>query len=226
MDHEIFNTNFITKLPRPLHLVELLFDKNVPPIKRLVKNIGDLNEIIEIKQEKKNLYDDSDIITHTFFTYVNKKIPCFGLISFEYDSNIERSITPKNAWKFNIQYQTTKENITLQLQSILNPKKIETVDSKTGDFSILVIEKKDLIGAKRKMKRIIIDEFKMEGLQIFVNYSKINPINIQINDSEIQNALTFYSSRYKCRFIANNLLFSSSIQQDNKSYISNNKRFK
>ena len=67
-----------------------------------------------------------------------------------------------------------------------------------------MIEKKDLIGAKRKMKRIIIDEFKMEGLQIFVNYSKINPINIQINDSEIQNALAFCSSRYKYRFIANN----------------------
>ena len=107
-----------------------------------------------------------------------------------------------------------KENITLQLQSILNPKKIETVDSKTGDFSIFVIEKKDLIGAKRKTQRIIIDEFKIEGLQIFVNYSKINAINIQINDSEIQNALAFYSSRYKCRFIANNLLFGSLIQQD------------
>ena len=47
-----------------------------------------------------------------------------------------------------------------------------------------------------------------------MNYSKVDPINIQINDSEIQNALAFYSSRYKYRFIANNLLFSSSIQQD------------
>ena len=48
-DYEIFNTNFITKLPRPLHLVKLLIDKNVIPIKRLVKNIGDLNKIIEKK---------------------------------------------------------------------------------------------------------------------------------------------------------------------------------
>ena len=80
-------------------------------------------------------------------------------------------------------------------------------------MSILVIEKKDLISGKQKLQRIIIDELKIEGLQIFVNYSKINAINIQINDSEIQNALAFYSSRYKCRFIANNLLFSSSIQQ-------------
>ena len=63
------------------------------------------------------------------------------------------------------------------------------------------------------MQRRIIDEFKIEGLQNFVSYSKINPINIQINDSEIQNASAFYSSRYKYRFIANNLLFSSLIQQ-------------
>ena len=75
-------------------------------------------------------------------------------------------------------------------------------------------EKKNLIGSKRKMQRRITDEFKIEGLQNFVNYSKIDPINIQINDSEIQNALAFYSSRYKYRFIANNLLFRSSIQQD------------
>ena len=92
----------------------------------------------------------------------------------------------------------------LQLQSMLNPKKTETVDSKIKNFPILVIEKKDLIGANRKMQRRIIDKFKIEGLQNFVNYSKINPINIQINDSEIQNALAFYSSRYKYRFIADN----------------------
>ena len=64
------------------------------------------------------------------------------------------------------------------------------------------------------MQKRIIDKFKIEGLQNFVNYSKINPINIQINNSEIENALAFYSRRYRYRFIANNLLFSSSIQQD------------
>ena len=122
-DYEIFDTNFITKLPRPLHLAELLFDKNVIPIKRLVKNISDLNKIIGKEQEKLFLYNDSDIITLTFFTEVNKKIPCFSLIPLEYDSNNEILITPKSSLKFNMQYQTAKENITLQLQGILNPKK-------------------------------------------------------------------------------------------------------
>ena len=46
------------------------------------------------------------------------------------------------------------------------------------------------------MQKRIIDKFKIEGLQNFVNYSKINPINIQINNSEIQNALAFCLSRY------------------------------
>ena len=40
---------------------------------------------------------------------------------------------------------------------------------------------------------------------------KINPINIEISDSEIQTKLRFYSKRYEYRFIANSLLFSSAI---------------
>ena len=93
------------------------------------------------KEQKKNLYDDSDIITHTFFTEVNKKIPCYGMIYLEYE-NDERLITPQNALKFNIRYETRKENITLQLENILNPKKIETVDSKIKNVSILVTKEK------------------------------------------------------------------------------------
>ena len=58
----------------------------------------------------------------------------------------------------------------------------------------------------------IIDEFKIEGFQNFQQYLKMNPINIQINDPEIQNKLLFYANRCKYRFIANSLLFSSSIQ--------------
>ena len=64
------------------------------------------------------------------------------------------------------------------------------------------------------MQRKIIDEFKIEVLQNFNQYLKINPIAIQIVESEIQNKLLFYSKNYKYRFTANSLLFSSSIQKD------------
>ena len=45
------------------------------------------------------------------------------MISLEYDRNDERLITPQNALKLNIQYKTTKGNITLQLENVLNQKK-------------------------------------------------------------------------------------------------------
>ena len=62
----------------------------------------------------------------------------------------------------------------------------------------------------------IIDEIKIEGFQNFEQYMKINPINIQIIDPEIQTKLMFYSKKYKYIFIANSLLFSSSIKEDTK----------
>ena len=63
------------------------------------------------------------------------------MIYLEYE-NDERLITPQNALKFNIRYETREENITLQLENILNPKKIETVDSKIKNVSILVTKEK------------------------------------------------------------------------------------
>ena len=54
-----------------------------------------------------------------------------------------------------------------------------------------------------------VDEFEIEGFQNFQQYLKISPIDIQITDPEIQNKLLFYAKRYKHRFIADSLLFSS-----------------
>ena len=69
-----------------------------------------------------------------------------------------------------------------------------------------------------------VDEFKIEGFQNLQQYLKINPINIQINDLQIQNKLLFYVNKYKYRFIVNSLLFSSSIQEDtNATFIATNR---
>ena len=61
------------------------------------------------------------------------------------------------------------------------------------------------------MNKKIIDQVIIEGFYDFEQYMKINPINIEISDSELQTKLRFYSKRYKYRFIANSLLFSSAI---------------
>ena len=68
-----------------------------------------------------------------------------------------------------------------------------------------------------------VDEFKIEGFQNFRQYLKINPINIQIIDPQIQNTLLFYSNKYKYRFILNSLLSSSQVQKDtNAIFITTN----
>ena len=126
--------------------------------------------------------------------------------------------------KFKIKHYIKQKRITLQLENILNPKKIETVDSKIHDFSILTTKKQGTIGAKKKMQKRIIDEFRIEGLQNFNQYTNINPISIAITESEIQSKLSFYSKKYQYRFIVNNLLFSSSIQKDtNVIFIATNR---
>ena len=61
------------------------------------------------------------------------------------------------------------------------------------------------------------DEFKIEGLQNFEKYSKINPTSVRRIDPDLQTKLFFYSRKYKYRFIANRLLFSSSIKEDTKT---------
>ena len=117
--------------------------------------------------------------------------------------------------KFNILSNIQREFITLQLEDILNPKKIETVDSKITNFSIILIRR------QKRMK--FVDEFKIEGFQNFQQYFKNNPINIQIIDHQIQNKLLFYANKYKYRFIVNSLSFSSLIQKDaNAIFITTN----
>ena len=59
-------------------------------------------------------------------------------------------------------------------------------------------------------------KFKLKDFENFEQYMKINPIDIRITDPEIQTKLLYYSKRFKYKFIANSLLFSSSIKEDTK----------
>ena len=86
-DGRIFMKPYIRKIPKPLTDCEKLFDKDVLEIKQLVKDIGDLNNLIHKEQKNFILYDESDFIKETFFTELNKKIPSYGIISLHYDYN-------------------------------------------------------------------------------------------------------------------------------------------
>ena len=67
-------------------------------------------------------------------------------------------VNSKNRLKFNILRNIEEEFLTLQLEDILTPKKIETTDSKIINFSIL---------ATNKLNMRSIDEIKIEGFQNF-----------------------------------------------------------
>ena len=99
------------------------------------------------------------------------------MISLEYSKDNKSLINSKNQLKFNVFNNIQKEYLTPQLEDILTPKKIETVDSKITNFSIW---------ATKKLNNIkVVDESKIEGFQNFQQYLKIIPLNIQITDPEI-----------------------------------------
>ena len=127
-DNRIFMKPYIRKIPKPLTDCEKLFDKDVLEIKQLVKDIGDLNTLIHREQKNFVLYDDSNIISNTFFTELNKNIQSYGIISLQYDYNNEKAIKWKNKLRFKINHNIKKEFLTLQLEDILSPKKIGTED--------------------------------------------------------------------------------------------------
>ena len=86
------------------------------------------------------------------------------MISIQFNKNTQILINTKNMLKFNILYDVKRENITIHLENILKPEKIEKVDSKITNFLILSNKKQNTCNRKRKMQRKIIDEFKIEGL--------------------------------------------------------------
>ena len=60
-------------LPRTLKDAENLFDKNIIPIKNLVREIGNIKKIIHKEHKNFLLFDDSNLLTHTFLQKLIKK---------------------------------------------------------------------------------------------------------------------------------------------------------
>ena len=97
----------------------------------------------------------------------------------------------------------------MQLENLLEPKTIATEDSKMSNITILKVAELP--------KKMIVENIFIQGLQRFDQYKKLNPLNIEIIDTEIRNKISLYARsnyRYIFRFIANGLLFSSNLKKD------------
>ena len=63
------------------------------------------------------------------------------------------------------------------------------------------------------MSQEIIETIRVLGLQNYVNYKRMNAIEITLDSNDIIGKLSNYK-KFKCRFLIENLLFSSNLEND------------
>ena len=101
----ILNRPTYKLLPGTLQEAEEIFDKNVLPIKKLVKETGDTKKIVYKEQKIFFLHDDSNIIDHTLYAELNKRVQSYAVISVEFNKNRKELMTTNNLLKFNIKHK-------------------------------------------------------------------------------------------------------------------------
>ena len=148
-----------------LNEAKKVFSKNATPIRNLVEKIGDLSKLM-LEQKSCFLCDDSNIINHTFYTELNRKVQTYGLISaVPAGTSPAHMITYQKSLKFKVQNEEYKENIAIQLERIKKEESVKVKDDKVTNFSILATGEKKKVGNKRSMPHEIIDQVKIGGLQ-------------------------------------------------------------
>ena len=205
---ECFFFESLKDLPGDIDDCEKVFDKDVLEIKKLVNNIGLLKEITEYEQLNLGLHDDENIIDETFIQRLNKRIQIYGFISIPFVQNKKNHlVTLKNLLPFRIKNNIQKERLTFQLAYLEKEDKILTSDQKIHNLSIVCVEKRNMEFIKK--------EITIEALQSFEKFKKLNPVEIKITDPGIYNKLIVKeNTRVKYRFIPNNILISSSVQEE------------
>ena len=222
-DRNIFKKPFFKNIPTTLADAELLFDKDVLEIKELVKKTQKF--IIEDNYPDANrnlvLYDNENIVVPTFFTELRKNLSAYGIFSTRHKQKGNILIDSRNRIEFQFDKNIEKQTLSLQLEDLIEPKTIATTDSKMSNITILKVNEIP--------KKKIVETFIIQGIQKFEKFKQLNPLNVEVIDSEIRNKISLYARsnyRYTFRFIANSLLFSSNLVKDtNAIFIVTNSLF-
>ena len=222
-DRNIFKKPYFKNIPTTLADAELLFDKDVLEIKELVKKTQKF--IIEDNYPDANrnlvLYDNENIVVPTFFTELRKNLSAYGIFSTRHKQKGNILIDSRNRIEFQFDKNIEKQTLSLQLEDLLEPKTIATTDSKMSNITILKVNEIP--------KKKIVETFIIQGIQKFEKFKQLNPLNVEVIDSEIRNKISLYARsnyRYTFRFIANSLLFSSNLVKDtNAIFIVTNSLF-
>ena len=204
----IFFKDVIKNLPHGIDKCEKLFDEKVLEVKKLVESIGQPKHIPQFEQINVALYDESNMIEETYVQRINKKIQLYGIASIPFaETKKNHIVSLKNLLPFRINENNKKHKITFSLENLEGKTPIKTSDNKIYNLSIIAVEDK-------KMPKIQ-KEITIEALQSFDKYQRLNPIEIQITDSDIFKELTlFNNTKIKYRFVPNSILISSSVQEE------------
>ena len=124
-----------------------------------------------------------------------KKLQIYGLISTSaIGIKTAQLVRPSNSLKFWVVNNKILTKLILSLEGIKESGGIKTKDAKITNFYV-VLTKRKTTGLKRKMSYEIKDEFRIFGIQNVELFEKLNPINMQIRDSEINSKLAKYSNK-------------------------------
>ena len=81
-NYNVFYSTSLVDIPEPLTKCEELFDKNVLPIKKLVKNFDDLNNLTIRETKYCFLYDDSNLVSNTFLQNLIRKYRLMAIFRY------------------------------------------------------------------------------------------------------------------------------------------------
>ena len=201
------------KISAPSDLKEKLFGQG-EKIKKLSKEIQ--LKSLRLGYENFFLYDLENVITKTFITELNKTLSTYRLVSFSGETKTNNKlalISPSSKVKFNPKRDVYKNKVGFELGRVHTKTSFSTTSDNVLNFGILCTRKNKTAGEKRKMSQEIMKTIHVLGLQNFVNYKRINPIEASLDSSDIIERLGKYK-KFRYRFLIENILFSSNFEND------------
>ena len=121
---------------------------------------------------------------------------------------------PKNKLKFRVQEGMLRDSLSIQVESLrLEKAKFEKGSDSIRNFAILTLKRNNRVGQKRQMSYEIVNKFYVGRLKKLDQYTRLNPIDISIDNNEIISLLTRYK-KHQYRLIITSLLFSSSFTDE------------
>ena len=135
------------------------------------------------------------MVTDTFVTKLNESFSTYGLISFSGETKIDNKlglISPSSKLKFNLKQDVYKNKVGFESGKAHAHTKtsFSTTHNNLLHFGIPCTKKKNkTAGEKRAMSQEIIETIHVLSLQNFVNYDRLNSIDVSLDLTDIENLM-------------------------------------